>query len=203
MKAKLAAAGLFALVSGQLAATELPPVDEALLGKLRAGGYVIYLRHASTDARGPGDQELVDFGNCATQRNLSAAGRDESARIGKAVRSLRIPVGAVLASPYCRARDTAQLAFGRHKIRGELHYAIDVSDDERQRLAAALRAMLGTPPARGSNSVIVSHSANLREAAGIWPKPEGAAYVFQPLPEGGFKAVARMLPQDWPALGVR
>jgi len=45
--------------------------------------------------------------------------------------------------------------------------------------------------------VLVSHSANLREAAGIFAKPEGAAYVFRPLPDGKFEAVARILPQDW------
>jgi hypothetical protein len=57
--------------------------------------------------------------------------------------------------------------------------------------------MLATAPAKGSNAVIVSHTANLREAAGIWPKPEGVAYVFRPLPRGGFEAVARILPDEW------
>jgi hypothetical protein len=57
--------------------------------------------------------------------------------------------------------------------------------------------MLSTPPAKATNAVIVSHTANLREAAGIWPKPEGVAYVFRPLPEGKFEAIAMVLPEDW------
>jgi hypothetical protein len=57
--------------------------------------------------------------------------------------------------------------------------------------------MLSTLPAKGTNAVLVSHSANLLEAAGIFAKPEGAAFVFRPLPDGKFEAVARILPEDW------
>ena len=48
-----------------------------------------------------------------------------------------------------------------------------------------------------SRNVIVSHTANLREAAGIWPRTEGVAYVFRPLPGGEFKAIAMVMPDDW------
>ena len=59
--------------------------------------------------------------------------------------------------------------------------------------------MLTVVPERGSNTVLVSHSANLFEAAGIFPKPEGVAIVFRPLPGGRFEALARILPDDWRA----
>ncbi len=195
-------AGLLAAPKGRAADAELPPADAALLAGLRAGGYVIFVRHASTDKDGPGDRD-INFALCATQRNLSAAGREESARIGEALRRLRIPIGRVVASPFCRTRDTARLAFGDYEVDKDLYFAIDVNAQERKRVAASLRAMLGAAPARGTNSVIVSHTANLREAAGIWPKPEGAAYVFQPLAGGGFKALARMLPAEWSARAER
>ena len=42
-----------------------------------------------------------------------------------------------------------------------------------KRITESLRRMLSTPP-KATNAVIVSYTANLREAAGIWPKPEGA-----------------------------
>ena len=57
--------------------------------------------------------------------------------------------------------------------------------------------MLATAPPKGRNSVIVSHSANLKEAAGIWPKREGIAYVFRPLGNERFEALAVVMPEDW------
>src|SRR5438067_2129324 len=56
---------------------------------------------------------------------------------------------------------------------------------------------LPPPPAAGTNAVIIAHSANLREAAGLWPKPEGVAYVFRPLQAGRFEVLAKIAPQDW------
>jgi hypothetical protein len=79
----------------------------------------------------------------------------------------------------------------------DLYFVISTDAGETKRLADSLRRMLSTPPAKGTNSMLVSHSANLLEAAGIFAKPEGAAFVFRPLPDGKFEAVARILPEDW------
>jgi len=62
--------------------------------------------------------------------------------------------------------------------------------------------LLATRPAAASNTVIVAHTANLREAAGIWPKPEGVAYVFRPLGNGNFEPVAKVLPEEWSQVAV-
>lgn len=168
----------------------------AVLGELRKGGLVIYFRHAQTDQATVGDAE-ADLGRCETQRNLSAKGRAEAAQIGKAIKALGIPVGDVLASPYCRTRDTAQLAFDRVTPNKDLYFVIGADSDEIKRLAGALRQLLSTPPRPGTNMVLVSHSANLREAAGIFAKPEGVAFVFRPRPQGETEAVAKILPEDW------
>lgn len=170
-----------------------------VLGQLRQGGFVIYFRHGPTDQTGSSD-EAADLMKCETQRNLSAAGRAQVAKIGVAFKALKIPVGAVASSPFCRCKDTAMLAFGRFVVSNDLYFAIGASADETKRYTESLRAMLATLPAKGTNTVIVSHTANLREATGIWPKPEGVAYVFRPMPEGKFEAVAMVLPEDWSKL---
>ena len=59
--------------------------EAAAWAALRAGGHVALIRHASTDA-GPGDPPGYKLGDCATQRNLSAAGREESRRLGERFR---------------------------------------------------------------------------------------------------------------------
>jgi broad specificity phosphatase PhoE len=174
---------------------KLPGLD-AVLSDLRQGGLVIYFRHGTTDRSGAGDAE-ADLARCETQRNLSAEGRDQAVQTGKAFRALGIPVGTVTTSPFCRCKDSASLAFGHFTVNNDLYFAIDGDATETARLAEALRRMLSTTPANKTNAVIVSHMANLREAAGIWPKPEGVAYIFRPLPGGRYEPVAKVAPQDW------
>lgn len=188
----------FSLISAaQPAAQEEPlPGLATVLGELRKGGLVIYFRHGLTEQSGSTD-ESADLARCETQRQLSAEGREQSRQTGKAFRALHIPVGNVMSSPFCRCKDTAQLAFGRYAVNNDLHFAINADAKETKRLAEALRGMLSTPPKAATNTVVVAHTANLREAAGIWPKPEGVAYVFRPLPGGRFEVVAKVLPEDW------
>jgi phosphohistidine phosphatase SixA len=168
----------------------------SVLGELREGGLVVYFRHGQTDQSGPGD-EAADLAKCATQRNLSNGGREWATQVGKAFQSLGIPVGTVTSSPFCRCKDTAKLAFGRFAVNVDLYYAVGSDRTETKEGAEALRHMLSAPPAQATNAIIVSHSANLREATGIWPKPEGVAYVFRPSPGGKFEAIAMVLPEDW------
>jgi len=172
----------------------LPESD--LIDALRRGGHVIYFRHATTD---PDQADTTDpkLGRCDAQRNLSADGRQMAGEIGAAFKALRIPVGKVLSSPYCRAVDTAKLAFGRHEVSDVLYFAIGVGKTEREQQGLALRQMLATPPARGTNTVLVAHHANLKEAAGIWPKREGEANVFRPRPDGGFDYLGEVTAAAW------
>jgi phosphohistidine phosphatase SixA len=174
----------------------------SVLGELRKGGFVIYFRHGPTDQTGSGD-EAADLTKCETQRNLSAEGRARAAQIGTAFQALRIPVGTVKTSPFCRTKDTARLAFGRFVVDTDLYLTIGVDAGETERVSESLRRMLSTPPAKATNAVIVSHMSNLREATGIWPKPEGVAYVFRPLPGGRFEAIAMVLPEDWEEVARR
>lgn len=167
-----------------------------LVSRLRRGGLVVYFRHAVTDVTQV-DQRPVEFFNCGKQRNLSAEGRSQSRAIGEAFRSLGLPVGQVLSSPFCRALDTARLAFGRAESSEKLSFAMGAATHVKENAAEALRQLLSVPPASGTNRIIVSHTANLKDAAGIWPATEGIAIVFEPRGAEGFRAIAQVLPADW------
>jgi phosphohistidine phosphatase SixA len=169
----------------------------AVLDELRSGGMVIYLRHAATD-RSQKDSG-VDLARCETQRNLSDAGRDQARNIGAAFAALDIPIGTILSSPFCRVRDTAQLAFGRHEVSNDLYFAVSADKNDVKRMTESLRRMLSTRPTDGTNTIVVSHTANLREAAGIWPDKEGVAIIFRPLGNGRFEPVARVPAEAWSA----
>jgi len=173
-----------------------------MLDELRNGGLVIYFRHAANEQSGATD-EAADLANCQTQRNLSAQGRAQATQIGQAFRSLGIAVSSVTTSPFCRCKETGELAFGRVVVNNDLYFAINADAERTKELAEALRKTLATRPPAGTNAVIVSHSANLREAVGIWPKPEGTAYVFRPLAGGRFEPIAKILPEDWVAVAKR
>src|SRR5207247_17248 len=80
----------------QLAAWAQP--DAALLAELRRGGYVLYIRHTSTDF-GQNDAKMTGYEDCANQRNLTDKGRQEARAVGEHIKRLKIPVGRVLASP--------------------------------------------------------------------------------------------------------
>ena len=79
-----------------------------LVAALRRGGYVVYFRHTATDYSRD-DTGMRHLGDCDHQRLLSAQGRRDARDIGLRIRALGLPVGEVLASPFCRTMDHARL----------------------------------------------------------------------------------------------
>jgi virginiamycin B lyase len=174
----------------------------SLVEGLRRGGYVLVFRHAATDFSMA--DETRDLRDCSRQRNLNAEGRRQSRRIGSAVRRLGIPVGEVLASPYCRTRDTARLAFGRLRLSTALlsaRYLTSASARDRQ--PARLRRLLAARPRRGTNTVLVSHAFAIDDATGV-NLAEGEVAVAAPagVPRG-FEIVATVEAGEWARLARR
>ena len=64
-----------------LAFPALAEPSAEVLKLLREGGYVLYLRHTSTDFS-QNDSRMTSFDDCASQRNLTDQGRDEAPAIG-------------------------------------------------------------------------------------------------------------------------
>ncbi|MEV4177755.1 histidine phosphatase family protein [Nonomuraea sp. NPDC049709] len=164
-----------------------------LVRLLRGGGHVLYLRHTATESTQ--DDPTPDLSDPATQRRLSAEGREQAREIGRAVRRLGIPIGQVLASPYRRTRETAELAFGRVRETRELINEIYPGADDEE-LARALRGLLRRPPDPGTNTVLVSHGFNLNRATGL-TSAEGETFVFSP---GRGEPVATIGVDDWRSL---
>ena len=166
------------------------------LPDLRKGGYVIYFRHMRTD-HNQEDRRPVDLNDCNTQRPLHEEGRKQARKINQAFKQMKIPVGLIYSSPYCRCRETAKLAFGNAIITHDLYFAMGLSRQGKQAKGEALRRLLAEKPVDQRNTVIVAHTANLQEAIEVWPKPEGVAYIFKPDGKGKFSIVARIEPHIW------
>jgi broad specificity phosphatase PhoE len=159
---------------------------------------VIFLRHLTTDMT-QADSEPDNLSNCATQRNLTDEGRQTARRLGQAFRTLGIPVGDVLSSEYCRTLETARLAFGRAETVPELTllYPMETTPDAINHAAEVLRTLLSTIPRAGTNTVVVSHGANLLRLTGLNLDQEGEVAIYQPTGDGQMILVANILPMEW------
>ncbi len=175
--------------------TVRPLTGTALVDAVREGGHVLYLRHTRTP---PDDVDQPDpLGDCSRQRLLDDAGRADARALGAAVRALEIPVGDVLASPFCRTVETAELAFGGVVTEDGL---LSPTPETRGRTTRALRELLSTVPDDGENTVLVGHLTNLRLLSTASPE-EGGTVVFRPDGEG-FVLVGSVPPQGWQELAA-
>jgi phosphohistidine phosphatase SixA len=197
----IAVAALCAALTGipSVSAQGTTPTQEglrgpALVAALRGGGYILYFRHATTDF-GQNDERMTGYEECATQRNLTDRGRTEAQALGAVLNALAIPIGDVLASPFCRTMETAQLIFGRATsspaVRGE------PSQTDSPWRYAALRELLSTPVRGATNLAIVGHGNPYRAVVGGPYLAEGEAAVIEPRSNDGFRVVARLHIEDW------
>jgi phosphohistidine phosphatase SixA len=173
----------------------------ALVTALRKGGYVIFFRHAQTEID-YADQITAKMGHCNTQRMLSEEGWQQSRNLGKAFQSLKIPVGQVYSSEYCRAWQTADLAFGRYEKVAGLNFAPaeEYTDAQVRQMREGLMPLLITVPTKGMNTVIVGHDDVFEAATGIYPEPQGVAFIVKPTGDGKFELIANLLPDEWAKL---
>jgi phosphohistidine phosphatase SixA len=173
--------------------------DRELVEALQRGGYEIYFRHGATDSTQT-DSDPNNLANCATQRNLTDQGRAQARAIGEAFRALNIPVGKVLTSEYCRAKEYAELTVGAGEVEPSMVLPDPLPPEVRQANTAAFQQLLAQPVPAGTNVVFVAHSPNIRDAAGIDLPVEGEAAILKPNPGSAPMLVARILPDEWPAL---
>jgi hypothetical protein len=172
----------------------------ALLAALRQGGLIIYFRHTSTDF-GQNDDQMTGYEDCARQRNLTERGREEARQIGAAIERLHLPIGDVLASPFCRTMETARLIFGRAQATAAVRGG-PARPDSPDRYAE-LRKLLSTPPCPGTDLVIASHGNPFRAVAEGNYLAEGEAAVIRPLGAQGFRIVARIPKTGWDSLSAQ
>ena len=168
--------------------------------ELRQGGYVIYFRHARTesDYADQADPNIV-LNDCSTQRTLSEYGWRQARVIGAAFEDLDIPIDQVISSQYCRAWQTAFLAFGEYEKSPALNFypAEEYTDEQFAQMRDAVMPFLTAVPPAGTNTILVGHDDVFESATGIYPEPQGVAYVVKPDGDGGFELVASMMPVDW------
>ncbi|MDX2166094.1 MAG: hypothetical protein SF182_03495 [Deltaproteobacteria bacterium] len=195
-------------------ATTLSPT---LVQVLHAGGYVIHWRHAFADVcadllanGGTAENPIVpDWwkscdANCssnpatATARQLGAVGRAQAETIGEAFDILRLPVGRVISSEFCRCVTTAELMdFGPPiEQTPDLTYYVY---DEPNRCANAYQ-LLREVPAAGTNTALIGHAGFFSPCPVLSQLAMGEAAVFKPDGNGGAEEITRVTFDEWASL---
>jgi phosphohistidine phosphatase SixA len=192
-----------------LAALAVPTgaaAQAALIEALRAGGYVLVMRHAHSPAAPPAPG-AADSANRAGERELDADGVRQAEAIGQGLKAAGAPIGPVWSSPTFRALQTVRLmGLSAPATRPELGDggASMAAAASGQGGAAWLRAKAAEIPPPGTDTLIVTHGPNVALAFGEGLKDlgDGEAAVFRPDGKGGAALVGRIRPGDW-AAGAR
>ena len=194
-------ASFVALVPCALAQT-----PQSVAAALKDGGHVIVFRHGATnrDMADTDPLNVDDPNNVSKQRQLSERGRQVARDIAGAFKTLQIPIGSVYTSKFFRAIETGRLISGK-----DVATTADVSEGgqvvtpiENDRRAEAMRKLAATMPAKGTNTLVVTHKPNIMDAFGKdwFDVREGEASIFKPDASGKFVLVGRVQAAQWAEL---
>ncbi len=142
---------------------------------LRRDGAIVLFRHAN--APGTGDPPGFRLDECSTQRNLDARGRAEAKAIGEAFRAQGIKVGRVLSSQWCRARETADLAFPGEAREEPAFNSFFSNRANEPAMTARAKAILASWEGPGVLAVF-THQVNITALTDVVPKP-GEGIIVQ------------------------
>jgi phosphohistidine phosphatase SixA len=169
---------------------------------LRAGGYVLVMRHAHSPREVP-DAASAHRDNIELERQLDADGRAAAAKMGIAVRDLGIPIGEILTSPTFRALETVHaLSLGDAQSVEELgDGGRNMQPDAEGRRSAWLRAKAAESPSETKNRLLVTHLPNLRGAFGdaAADMADGETLILRPAQDGAV-VVGRVRIDQWSSL---
>lgn len=162
-----------------------------LLQALRAGGFILFMRHAFAGPPTPA---------CPEEAVLTEEGRAQARAVGAALRQLKVPVAQLQSSDTCRTRETASL-LGL----GPVATNHDLDPAARRRpvpaYAEQFRYLMQVPPP-GGNLLLVSHvqGSDVVEERILIDLAEIVVYRWP----GSGKAipVARIPLQAWPMLAA-
>lgn len=143
--------------------------DLAVWDKLKGTnprGYVLLMRHAL--APGVGDPENFKVGDCSTQRNLSAEGRQDAREIGEWLKRREVPIFRVESSRWCRARETAELlGIGAVRANKNLDSLFEEVDPIGNPQTAKIRKRIVDHRQTRGLLVMVGHFVNFSAVAGV------------------------------------
>jgi phosphohistidine phosphatase SixA len=179
-----------------------------LLDAMRTRAVIIYfrhfptqhdLRHDDTKSWFHGRLTLDDFADCSWQRELHPFGRELAKSVGVQLDKLSLTINKVLASPYCRCIESAQLITGR-KPEVDLGLIYPRAEHTTERMETAFQNILldSRNSAPGMLTVVVGHRNVVDAFGSVY---EGDAVVF--IRDGNsYRVAGKIAASEWLSAGT-
>jgi phosphohistidine phosphatase SixA len=132
---------------------------------------------------GSGEPPNYQYGVCASERQLNQAGREQARQIGEQFSDRQVRISEVLSSAWCRCRDTAQLAFGKHTVWPPLNvinprFNPNVNIEQQNADVIARISNLRTP----DNLILITHHLNIEALTGEYTvEGDGIVVRYDPV----------------------
>ena len=183
----------FTLISLQPSIT-FAETETQLWEKLKNGGLVVLMRHASVKKGRQYGNPLLRDPSCVNERKLSDKGKHQAAQIGKVFSSKGVPVEQVLNSPYCRTTDTARIAFNKSQPVEFLSLLEVLSQTQVQANTEKLSQKIGSYSGKG-NLILISHAPNINAISFETVEP-AAFIVLTPMGGNEFEEIGKIKPAN-------
>lgn len=156
-------------------------------GELQRPNVVVIVRHAS--APGLSDPPGFRLGDCATQRNLDAAGRQQATDLGAAWKTAGFRPTRVMSSAWCRCQETARLMnFGPVRVEPLLNSFFEADDATRTAQTERLSRLIDGLDPKGGPYLMVTHQVVIGALTGHGARTAGGVAIELPA-QGGQRRV--------------
>lgn len=149
---------------------------EAAWARLAQGGYTILLGYSRT----PGDGEPLrpDLGDCEGRKALTDRGIQAARRLGMRFAARAVSINAIYSGEFCRAVETAELAFGRREVETKAYLNSIVGGADPEEIPAELITAVEEFHGAG-NQLMITHPALIKAVSGTTPRV-GEAVIIAP-----------------------
>jgi len=173
--------------------------DRKISKKILNGGYILFFRHAERYKADPYQPvqayDAYELNNNIKAENsyfaqfvcLNPEGKIQAKLIGDIFRDLKVPIGKVISSPSCRARQTANLAFGKiDAIHNTLVHYFPWFEKDEDFFSNVKKILQKYKPKTGENIIITGHNTVMGEHVFDEVIPKNLKYRLE---EGGFYVI--------------
>ena len=172
---------------------ELPPSD--LAAKVAQGGFILFFRHAEREKWiDVAMYDAIEANHLSNAENryfkdavcLSTRGVVQARAMGDVIKTIPFPVKTVVSSPSCRARQTAEFAFGGHnKIDHTFMHRGPYLEEEKALVKSIRSQILKLETSKDKNVIISAHNGVI--VPGVFDKLN--VKFDDNLEEGGFYVI--------------
>lgn len=180
-------------------------IDKLWAEKLLDGGYILHFRHTEREKwidvekydslesdvhiNGKNGTRFSENDYFSKAVCLNSRGKVQARAIGEHLKNISFPIGYIISSPSCRARQTAELGFGKYsKLDRNLVHAGPYSEDINQRAKILRDLYLTLPLKKGKNSIVSSHNGVLMPQ--MFDNVNSLPKTIK-ISEGGFYVISR------------